>query len=235
MRPAHLKAVVVFVLLTFMLASCAPLPPPGTPLTAEDRRAAQNSCMAQYTAVGAAGGALLGAVIGGRHALGGALAGAAVGGTLAFALAWGHCLSMYSNLNSYPMADARQTAQKIRYIPTQGNLTKIESFTINPVDIGPGGTVSLTASYYIMAPEGIGDIAVIETRSLFFLDISDNKWKDLGTVSQEITTAPGTRMANGLFDIPQDAPDGRYAITLKVAALDREDSSTQYLNVRRGR
>ncbi|MBF0497133.1 MAG: hypothetical protein HQK58_11265 [Deltaproteobacteria bacterium] len=178
--------------------------------------------------------ALLGAVIGGRHALGGALAGAAIGGTLAFALAWGHCLSMYSNLSSYPMADARQTAQRIKYNPAQGNLTKIESFIINPVDVAPGGTVSLTAYYYVMAPEGIRGLAVVETRSLFFLDISNNTWKDLGTVSQEITTPPGTRVANGQFDIPKDAPEGRYAITFKVAALDREDSSTQYLNVKKG-
>jgi len=63
----------------------------------------------------------------------------------------GHCLSVYSNLNSYPMADARTTAGRVGYNSSQGTVVKIEDFSLNPDGVSPGGRIQMNGSYYVMA------------------------------------------------------------------------------------
>jgi hypothetical protein len=223
------------VLVVFMLTSCAPLPKPGTALTPEERESARKSCIARYTAGGAVGGGILGGLLGGKKTkLQSALIGAAAGGALAFALAWGHCLNVYSDLKSYPVADARTTARQIGYNPSQGYVTKIKNFSLNPQNVSPGGKVRLNGSYYIMAPEGDKDIKVTESRTVHFFDSSEGKWKELGTVDQEVTAALGTRKAEGSFEMPPDVPEGRYKITFKVSAKGEEDEATREMTVKKG-
>lgn len=167
-----------------LFGSCASIPPKGTSLTAEERATAQKQCIAKHTAGGVIGGALIGALLSRKRGEGAVIGGAA-GGTLAFALAYGHCLSLYSDLNSYPAADAGETARRVGYVPSAGNITKIERFSVNPAAAAPGGKVQMNGSYYVMAPEANKDVKVIETRSLRYLDPSSNQWKDLGSVDQE--------------------------------------------------
>ncbi|MCX8026934.1 MAG: hypothetical protein N3A62_03620 [Thermodesulfovibrionales bacterium] len=223
------------VLLVFIITSCAPLPPPGTALTDEERRAAQQNCIARYSAAGAVGGALVGALLGGRGSRGvGAAIGAMAGGALAFALAYGHCMSLYSDLRSYPVAGAQETAQRIGYNPSQGKVLKIDDFYLNPDGVSPGGKVQMGGSYYVMAPEGTKEMKIKETRILELFDTSNNEWKQLGAVDNEIVSAIGTRKAEGFFDMPTEMAEGSYRITLRVSGEGLEDSQTRNLTVRKG-
>lgn len=235
MRKKSIRPVVFIVLLSFLFTSCASLPPPGTALTADERESAKEQCIAQYTAVGAVGGAIIGGLLGSRGVkTEGALIGAAAGGALAFAIAWGHCLSVYSNLNSYPMADARATASRVGYHSSQGSVVKIENFSLNPDGVSPGGRIKMNGSYYVMAPEGNKEVKVIETRVVSYFDSSANEWKELGSVDQDLTASLGTRRAEGVFDMPADVPEGNYRITLKIASQGREDRMTRDLKVKKG-
>ena len=149
------KPLLISVLIIFVFTSCAPLPNPGTALTPEERESAKKTCIARYTAVGAVGGGILGGLIGGKkNTAEGAIIGAVAGGTIAFAIAWGKCIALYSDLKSYPVADARSTARQIGYIPSQGYVAKIKNFSLNPDSVSPGGRVKINGSYYVMAPEG---------------------------------------------------------------------------------
>lgn len=229
------RLISMLVLLVFIITSCAPLPPPGTALTDEERRSAQQNCIARYSAVGAVGGALVGALLGGRGSRGvGAAIGAMAGGALAFALAYGHCMSLYSDLRSYPVAGAQETAQRIGYNPSQGKILKIDDFYLNPDGVSPGGKVQMGGSYYVMAPEGTKEMKIKETRSLEIFDTSNNEWKQLGSVDNEIVSAIGTRKAEGFFDMPQEMAEGSYRITLRVSGDGMEDAQTRNLTVRKG-
>lgn len=218
----------------FVFTACAPLPPPGTALTPEQRSQAQRDCITQYTVMGGVGGALLGALLGGGSDRGrGAVIGAAAGGALAFAVAWGQCLQQYSDLKSFPVADARQTAQQVGYNPSRGSEIKIQSFSIDPNSLAPGGEMKLNGSYYVMAPEGQKEVKVTETRAVQYFDPAQNAWKDLGSVDGQITSALGTRRAEGRFDMPKDVPEGRYRVTMKVAALGKQDQASQEIVVKK--
>ncbi|GEM_PF-375782 len=226
------SSVLIFI---FLLTSCGPLPPPGTALTPQEREEAQKSCITKYTTMGAIGGAAVGLLLGGRKTkLEGALLGAAAGGALAFALAYGKCLSMFSDLNSYPVAGYQETAQRIGYTSVQGYVTKIESFYIDPTGVAPGGKIKLNGSYYIMAPEGTMEAKVTETRTVSYYDASEKQWKELGSVPQEVTSALGSRKAEGSFDLPKDVPEGLYRITLMIEANGKKDQITRDLTVQRG-
>ena len=234
MKNPLLRIFSLFLLIVFFISSCGPLPPPGTALTPEQREDAQKSCIARYTAMGAIGGAAIGLLLGGRDRTEKALLGAAAGGALAFAIAYGKCLAMFSDLNSYPVAGAQETAQRIGYNPAQGYVTKIENFYIDPDGVAPGGKVRLNASYYVMAPEGTMEAKVTETRTVHYYDPSERQWKELGSVPQEITSALGTRRAEGSFDMPNDVPEGTYRITLTVEANGKRDKISRELTVKQG-
>ena len=214
-----------------IIVSCG-LPPAGTALTPEERARAQKSCILQYTAGGAVIGGLAGALIGGRHSRGtGAAVGAAAGGAIAFAIAWGKCMEYYSDLKSFPVAGASETAQRIGYDASQGNVTKIESFDVTPSQTTPGKGVKTTGSYYVMAPAGVKEVKVTETRTVSYLD--GNEWKELGSIPQEVVAELGTRRADGSFDLPADMAEGRYRISMKVAANGVEDQKTKELLVKK--
>jgi len=230
-----IKISATIILLSFILTSCVSAPQPGTALTDEERRSAQQNCIARYTVGGAAVGALAGALLGGSGSRGiGAAIGAVAGGALSFAIAYGHCMSLYSDLRSFPVAGSQDTARRIGYNPSQGNVLKIEDFYLNPDGVSPGGKVQMGGNYYVMAPEGTKDIKIKETRSLEFFDTSTNQWKHLGSVDQEIVSSLGTRKTEGFFDMPNQMAEGNYRITLKISAEGLEDSQTRNLSVRKG-
>jgi hypothetical protein len=233
MKNGFARSVIFIILAAFIFTSCAPTPPPGTALTDEERESAKKSCIAKYTAAGAVGGAILGGLLGKRK-LETAAIGAIAGGALAFAIAYGKCLAVYSDLQSYPVAGAEETAQKTGYEPSQGYVTKIDDFYLDPEGVAPGGRVQMNGAYYVMAPEGEKEVKVTETRTLHYYDPEAKEWKELGSVDNEITSALGTRKAEGSFDIPKDVPEGRYQVTLKVASQGKEDQVTKDLTVKKG-
>lgn len=235
MKIMIMRVIASCMVVIFLLTSCGPLPPPGTALTPQEREEAQKSCIAKYTTLGAIGGAAVGLLIGGRKTkLEGALLGAAAGGALAFALAYGKCLSMFSDLNSYPIAGYQETAQRISYTSEQGYVTKIESFSIDPTGVSPGGKIKLNGSYYIMAPQGNMEAKVTEIRTVSYYHAGEKQWKELGSVPQEVTSALGSRKAEGSFDLPKDVPEGLYRITLTIEANGKKDQITRDLTVQSG-
>ncbi len=214
----------------FLLHSCAGmLPNPDTITTEEERVSARNQCIALHTVGGAIGGAIIGGLIGGDWK--GAGIGAAIGGGIGFAYAWGKCLSLYSTLKSQPVAGYQETAQKVGYQESQGNVVKIQSFTVNPASVSQGGSLKLGGSYYVMAPPDQKEVKVTETRIVKYFDPSKKEFVDLGQVDQEVTAAPGTRVANGNFDIPKDVPEGRYKIAFIVTSEGKSDMVERELNV----
>ena len=233
MNVFRIKTLSLLMVCVFLLSSCASvLPDPSQIRTEEERIDARNKCIAMYTAGGAAAGALAGALIGGDWKAAGI--GALVGGGFGFLVAWGYCLSLYSTLQSTPVAGYQQTAQQVGYNPSQGNVTKIQGFNVTPGSITPGKTVNLGGSYYVMAPQGSKEMKVTETRYVKFFDTSKNEWTNLGAVDQEITAAPGLRKADGKFDIPKDVPEGKYRIGFKVASAGKEDVVERDLTVKKG-
>lgn len=234
MKSGFARSITVVVLITFIFSACASLPTTGTALTDEERASAQKTCIAKYTAIGAVGGAALGYLLGSKNSkLETTAIGAAAGGALAFAIAYGKCLAYYSNLSSFPVASRQETAQKIGYKPSQGYLTKIETLSLNPQGVAPGGKVQMNGSYYVMAPPGEQEVKVTETRMLSYYDPEKKEWTDLGAVDNEITSALGTRKAQGNFDIPKDVPEGRYRVTMKVAAQGKQDEISKELLVKK--
>jgi hypothetical protein len=221
-------------MLPVMLAACGTLPPPGTKLTAQQRAEAQQNCVSQYIVGGAVGGALLGMLVSSKQdRFQGAAVGAAVGGAFAYSIAWGKCLAYYSDVNSFPVADARQTAAAVGYTPTRGNEVKIQNFTVTPNQIGPGGTLSLKGSYYVMSPEGLQQVKVIEKRTVHFFDPQENTWKELGSEETPVTAALGSRRSEGQTGMPKEVAEGRYRVTFKVSALGREDQASQEIFIKK--
>lgn len=222
MKMRHMKLFAILSIFVFMLSSCASLLPNPDEITSEEELiAARNKCFAMYTVGGALGGALIGGLISGDWK--GAGVGAAAGGAIGFAYAWGKCLSLYSTLKSQPVAGYAETAKQTNYSASQGNVVKVQSFNINPTTVTQGGSAGLSGSYYVMVPEGTKEVKVTETRTVKYFDPSKNQFVDLGSVDQEITAAPGSRKADGKFDIPKDVPEGRYRIAFKVSAEGKED------------
>jgi hypothetical protein len=233
MKKESIKFLIIAFVGVFFLYSCASmLPNPDDIKTEEDRIRARNQCIAMYTAGGALGGAIIGGLIGGDWK--GAGIGAAIGGGIGFAYAWGKCLSLYSTLKSTQTAGYQETAKKTGYNESQGEMVKIQRFNVTPASIAQGGSVKLNGSYYVMAPADRKEIKVTETRTVKYFDPSKNEFVDLGQVDQEVTAAPGTRTADGSFDIPKDVPAGRYKIAFTVNAEGKSDTVERELNVRKG-
>lgn len=233
MRQTSLR-VLSALMMPVMLVSCAALPPPGTPLTEKQRAEAQQGCINQYVLGGAVGGALLGMLISSkRDRAQGAVLGAAAGGALAYSFAWGKCLAYYSDVNSFPVADARQTAANVGYVPSRGNEVRIQNFSITPATLKAGGMFKFNGSYYVMSPDAQQQVKVTETRTIHFFDPEDNTWKELGTENTPLTAALGTRRADGQVSMPNEVAEGRYRVTFKVSALGREDQASQEIVIKK--
>lgn len=216
------------------IAGCATLPEVGTALTDQQRIDAQKQCIAQYTAVGAIGGSLIGMLISSKSdRTKGALLGAAAGGALAYNIAWGKCLKYYSDISSFPVADARQTAANIGYTASRGNVVRIQTFLVTPAELAPGGSLKLAGSYYVMAPEGQKDIKVVEKRTVHFYNEAEKSWTELGSEETAVTAALGTRRAEGQTLMPKEMAEGRYRITFQVTALERQDTAHQEIVVKK--
>lgn len=225
---------VAVAMLPVMLAACAELPPPGTKLTAEQRVEAQKKCVDQYVVGGAIGGALLGMLVSSpRDRSQGAVVGAIAGGALAYSIAWGKCLAVFSDTNSFPVADAQQTAAAVGYTPSRGNEVRIQSFTVTPSQITPGSSFNLRGSYYVMSPEGHQQVKVIEKRTVHFFDPQEKTWKELGSEETPVTAALGSRRSEGQTAMPKEVAEGRYRVTFKVIALGREDQASQEIIIKK--
>lgn len=224
----------VGVILPVCLAACASLPAPGTRLTEQQRAEAQKTCVNQYVIGGSIGGALLGMLVSSsKDRTQGAVVGAIAGGALAHSIAWGKCLSYYSDTNSFPVADARQTAAATGYTASRGNEVRIQNFSVTPSQIAPGDNLKLSGSYYVMSPEEHQQVKVVETRTVHFFDPKENDWKELGSEETPVMAALGSRRSEGQTGMPNEVAEGRYRVTFTVTALGKQDQVSQEILIKK--
>ncbi|MHB8123093.1 MAG: glycoside hydrolase family 18 protein [Desulfuromonadaceae bacterium] len=237
------KKLISLLLVLILFSSCATLPPPGTPMTDEERQTAKNRCIAQYTVTGALAGAALGALVGylaggGKGAITGAVGGGVAGGVIAFAAAWNHCISLFSNLETYPVADYKQTAQDIGYQPSQGDLVEIKDLAISPPTATPGSTVNLTGKYIVMnADPNAKDIKVLIERGVAGFDEKTKTFKDpirYEPTEKIIDATNRTNKLDGDFDLPDKVPPGKFKIIVRVTALGKTAVDGAEVEVQKG-
>jgi len=167
-----------------------------------------------------ASGAAAGAAIGGAVSRNwqGALIGAAVG-----ALAAGLSCFAFAEYQSRQVRDYRQTQQVTGYQATEGDRIEITQYEIAPAAVIPGSSVAFNATYTVMTPNADADVAVTEVRSLYVFDPQANNWRELGRVPNQVTVKPGTRQADGKFDVRSGVAEGRYLIRFQVVKDNAND------------
>jgi surface antigen len=164
----------------------------------------ENPKTAVGTGVGAAGGALLGGLIGRSTT------GVVVGGLLG-ALAGG-AIGQYMDRQD---RTAAQAAADTGYQPTQGTVVRVDRVQADPASVPPGGTVNLAATYTVLTSNANQQVTVNETREV----------RHNGALVANPTTA-FTR-PNGTFTsalpiaLPAGAGRGTYEVTTTVAVGDR--------------
>jgi len=237
------KKLIALLSILLLLSSCATLPPPGTHMTDEERQTAKNKCIAQYTISSAIGGAIIGAAIGalsggGRGAAKGAIIGGISGGVIGFAASWNHCIALFSNLETYPVADYKQTALDMNYQPSQGDIVEIKDLAISPPTTTPGSTVNLTGKYIVMnADPNAKDIKVIIERGVAGFDEKTKTFKEptrYEPTEKIIDATNRTNKLDGDFDLPDKAPVGKYKIIVRVTALGKTVVDGAELEVQKG-
>lgn len=160
-----------------------------------------------------AGGALAGAAIGAGVARNwqGALIGAAVG-----AMAAGLTCFAVSEYKSQQVRSYGETQQATGYQASQGDSVQITSYEIAPAAAAPGSSVAFNATYTVMTPNPDADVTVTEIRTLQVQDPATKSWRELGRVPNQVTVKPGTRQANGKFDVRSGVAQGNYQIAFEV-------------------
>ena len=171
-----------------------------------------------------AGGALVGAAAGG--AIGGNWQGALIGAAIGALTAGLTCFAI-AEYKSQQVQDYRQTQQATGYQPGQGDSVQITHYEITPAAAAPGSSVAFNATYTVMTPYPDADVTVTEVRSLYVYEAQTNNWKELGRVPNQVTVKPGTRQADGKFEVRSGVAEGNYRIMFQVA----KDSTTDTKNL----
>jgi hypothetical protein len=167
---------------------------------------------------GALAGGAIGAAAGGRHALTGALIGAAIGGLVGAAA----CFAI-AEYKSQQTKTYQETQQAVQYRPEQGDLVQITNFSLDPSAAAPGSQVAFKATYYVMAPKSDSEVAVTETRILKKFDAASGQYKEMGRPTSAITMKPGTRSADGKFDVRSGVETGKYLLAFRVESAGKSD------------
>ena len=132
------------------------------------------------------------------------------------ALAAGLTCFAFAEYKSQQVRDYRQTQQATDYQPSQGDRVQITQYEITPAAAAPGSSVAFNATYTVMTADADADVVVTEIRSLYVHDPRTNEWKELGRVPNQVTVKPGTRQANGKFDVRSGVAPGDYRIAFQV-------------------
>lgn len=170
-------------------------------------------------AAGAAGGAAIGALAaGGKHTLAGALIGAAIGGLVGAAT----CFAI-AEYKSQQTKGYQETQQAVQYQPDQGDVVQITNFALDPSAAAPGSQIVFNSNYYVMNPKSDAEVNVTETRILKKFDQASNQYKEMGRPASTVTMKPGTRSADGKFDVRSGVEPGKYLLAFKVEAAGKSD------------
>jgi hypothetical protein len=175
-----------------------------------------------------AGGAAVGAAIGGAASrdwtgtLIGAVAGALVGAATCFAIA---------EYRSQQVKGYQETRQAINYSPAQGDALQITHYAIAPAAAAPGSEVAFSATYHVMTADPDADVPVTEMRILKAYDPATSGYRELGRVPNQVTVKPGTRQADGKFDVRSGVAAGTYQVIFQVAKNGLADAKELVLTV----
>ncbi len=175
---------------------------------------------------GAAAGAAVGAAVGGsgrRGSVTGALVGAGIGAVIGAIAAATACFAI-AEYRSQQVKSYDETKEALNYQPSQGEVVQITKYEITPAAASPGTEVSFNATYYVMTPSADQEVPVTETRIVKILDPGTGGYKELGRSVNQVTVRPGTRQADGKWEIRSGVAQGRYLVLFEVAKAERSDA-----------
>jgi hypothetical protein len=180
-------------------------------------------------AICGAGGALAGAAIGAaigssgrRGSAAGALIGAGIG-ALAGAIASATACFVVAEYRSRQVKGYEETRQATNYEPQQGDVLRITRYAVTPAAASPGTTVAFEATYHVMSPDPDKDISLTETRIVKRM-LPDSGWTELGRMVSPVTAKPGTRQADGKWEVRSGVGEGDYLIIFEVSRGARKDA-----------
>lgn len=165
---------------------------------------------AKGAGIGAATGAIAGAVI----APGGSKTKGAVIGGLAGALLGG----LIGNYTVDKKLTAEQTAAKYNFQPTSGGEVRIESVTVVPTVVTPGGKVDVTATYALLSASPDSPAMVTQT-----CEIRHNG-ELVGNPEASVSHTGGTYSSTIPIMLPADAKKGSYTVYTTVKTAYGKDS-----------
>ena len=161
-------------------------------------------------AVGAGAGAATGAVAG---ALIGKGAGAVVVGSLLGALAGG-AVGHYA----YDQKKSReQTAKDYNYGDSQGMVLRIESVSVSPTEVSPGGEVQLSMTYAVLTPGQASNTPITEIREITHLG------QIVGKPQVQASRPNGTFTSTVPLRLPAGAARGEYIVKSVVESAGGGD------------
>ena len=202
-----LRAVAILLLLAIFPQGCATMP--------ESSGEAALLCGAGGAL---AGGAIGAAAAGGRNVLVGALIGAAIGGLVGAAT----CFAI-AEYKSKQTKGYQETKQEVQYQPDLGDVVQITNFSLDPSAAAPGSQVAFNSTYYVMSPNSDADVTVTETRTMKKFDQASGQYKEMGRPTSSVTMKPGTRSADGKFDVRSGVETGKYLLAFKVESAGKTD------------
>lgn len=152
----------------------------------------------QGAALGALTGGVLGAAVGNRNnAALGAVLGAVAGAIIA-------------NYIDKQNATRAEAARQYSY-DSRSDKLEVESATLAPQAVSPGGTVNSTVRYTTLAPGTSQQVRLTETRAL----ISGQESVDLGR--REVVRQQGTHTSTAKVNVPKDLPKGNYILATTIS------------------
>lgn len=170
------------------------------------------------TGAGAATGAVLGQIFG--QDTKSTLIGAAVGGVLGYFIA--------SNIKTQTnqVYNQQKTKQLITQNGKQGKVVQVHSQSVEPsTQFHPGDVVTVRFRYIVMDPHQY-EVAVHETKSLWYHGAKKAVFED-----QTITRENGTYESTISFQIATDAKKGNYVIRQDLNSGHVSDSSLAQFSV----
>lgn len=149
-------------------------------------------------AIGAVAGGTLGALLGNRNdAASGALLGAVAGAAIA-------------NYLDKQNATRAEAAKRYDYDARDERL-EVESATLAPQSVIPGGTIDSAVQYTTLVPSSSKQVALTETRSL----IGKQESVDLGR--RDVVRPQGTHTSVAKILVPKDLPKGKYILATTIS------------------
>lgn len=164
---------------------------------------------------GAAGGALIGGLIG-RNTTGvvvGGLIGALAGGAI----------GQYMDRQDRTAAQARTDAN---YNPSQGTVVRVETVQADPATVPPRGTVNLVTTYTVLTPNATQNVPVQETREVRHNGVL------VANPTTQFTRGNGTFTSALPVVLPSSAGRGTYEVMTTVMAGDRSSRGMTTFTVR---